>query len=75
MSFGYKCGTCGVIAEKREHVCRPLEVERQVESCSFEAEDFDKICDSMAENLNFQCNTCGRPSEKPDMLCSPKPIR
>lgn len=75
MSSGYKCKRCGVISERREHVCQPREVEYRAEFCSFKEDNFDMMCDSIAENMNFQCDICGRPTEKPNMVCSPTPIR
>ena len=74
MASAYKCGTCGVISDESDHLCRPDEVPR-AEYCGSGPEQIARICEEMDRNLEFQCFTCGRPTDKPDLVCNPLPIR
>jgi len=75
MASSYKCGTCGVISDESDHLCRPDTIADRSEFCGSGPENIGRICEEMDRKLEFQCFTCGRPTDKPDMVCNPTPIR
>lgn len=74
MSPTYKCERCGVISDRQDHLCRPGKTEN-TDFCGSGPQQGSRICEPMAQHLQYQCSACGRPAEKPDLLCKPAIIR
>ncbi|BCR06193.1 hypothetical protein DESUT3_32620 [Desulfuromonas versatilis] len=71
----YKCSSCGVISDERDHLCKPEKNASRADYCGSGPEKISQMCDQMDQNLKYQCFTCGRPTDKPDLVCNPTPIR
>ncbi len=74
MKKSYKCSTCGVISEERQHLCSPQAVAGKQDYCGQPVEEAGPVCGPMSRSLEYECGSCGRPAEKPDMVCNPERI-
>jgi ribosomal protein S27AE len=66
----YTCGKCGVVAELREQLCDPREVQDKTTYCDTTPET-GEMCEELKERSAYVCGSCGRPAKQAELLCTP----
>lgn len=71
----FECSTCGIVTEKKEHLCKPVALDGQSDYCG---QPVDKkvalMCADETARLDYECRNCGRTTEAPELVCAPKKL-
>jgi hypothetical protein len=68
----FECSSCGIVTEKKKHLCQPVVLEGCGDFCGQPVgQAIESMCDEEKARFEFECGNCGRPSEQADLLCVP----
>lgn len=71
----YECSTCGIVTEKRGHLCTPVALEDMSDYCGQPiGRKTARMCPEETARLDYQCGNCGRTAEAPEHVCAPKQV-
>jgi DNA-directed RNA polymerase subunit RPC12/RpoP len=73
----YTCETCGVVSNKRAHLCNPVSTDEGVDCnyCGAAIMEPYHVCEGMVKEPEYSCSQCGRVAVEEKVLCKPKEIK
>lgn len=73
MENTFECATCGIVTQKKENLCNPVEV-KSGDVCGSSSLQTAMMCAEETRRLDYFCTSCGRPAESADLICSPRKV-
>lgn len=71
----FECAICGIVTEKKGHLCNPVAVDGMSDYCGQPLRrKTARMCAEETKRLDYQCSNCGRTAEAPELVCAPKKV-